>query len=88
LIEKFLPTDTKRRVIAMVMFRTITERRTVFKLANITNLKKFLYRLGSVERTSLEKEEEMQISESSKVNEESQGVEKFSQPYPIFWKAG
>jgi cyclopropane fatty-acyl-phospholipid synthase-like methyltransferase len=87
-IEKFFPMNTKRRLIAMVIFKTITEPRMVFKVANITNLKKFLYRFGSVEPTSLEKDIEKKTSELPEVNEVGQGVEESNKPYPMFGKTG
>ena len=81
LIEKIFPMNTKRRLIARVIFKAITEPGRSLRL-NITNLKNFSTGL-EVEPRLLEKEIEKKISELSNVNEVGQGVEKFNKPYPI-----
>jgi SAM-dependent methyltransferase len=88
LIEKIFPINSKRRLIAKVIFKAITEPETVVKAANIANLKKFPYRLGSVELPFLEKDREKKASELRKVDEVGQGVLESNKPHPMFGKTG
>jgi SAM-dependent methyltransferase len=71
-------------LLAKVILKTFTEPGRIFKLANITNLRRFLCWFRSVESKLLEKEIERKVSELSKVNKVGQDVEKSNKPYPIF----
>jgi glycosyltransferase involved in cell wall biosynthesis len=62
LIDKFLPIDTKRRLLAKVIFWTILRPGEVFKNLNKTNLKKFFYFFRVAEPSVLEEEIEKKIS--------------------------
>ena len=81
LIEKIFPVNTKRRLIAKVIFKAVTEPGRVFKKLNSAGLKNFLTYFRNAEPAVLEKKIEEKISSVSQINDVTEVVEKFDEQY-------
>jgi len=81
LFEKIFPIDTKRRLLAKVIFWTILRPGEVFKNLNKTNLGKFFYFLSVVAPSVLEEEIEKKVSLTSPKSEARQIEGEFNEKY-------